>query len=264
VGNIFRDVAGDSKMSDINPNLGMAGAVRLNKTTRISSGIQGGFHYKTIDISNLKWDSQFNGYEYDAARPTGEEGNVPRSAITSYDLGWGLNFNYAQSEKFISARDGDKANAGFAVYHFDIPQNSYFQSAEKLYTRVSVYANGDVAIPRTKNAIMPSAIYTRQGPNTEILMGAMFKWILSDQSVHTTIRKPSAFAIGGQYRFKDAIIPCLLWQYDKYAIGVSYDINVSALTPASKRQGGLEVMLRYNTSPGYGKNVGRTDTRASY
>jgi hypothetical protein len=96
------------------------------------------------------------------------------------------------------------------------------------------------------------------------MLGALFKFIISDQSIRTNIRKPSAFSIGGQYRFKDAIIPTVLWQYDNYAIGLSYDINVSSLTPASKRNGGLEVMLRYNTSPGYGKNLGRSNSKASY
>ena len=111
---------------------------------------------------------------------------------------------------------------------------------------------------------MPSFLYMRQGPSSEFVIGALYKFILVDQSLFTGIRKPAAIAIGGQYRYKDAIIPCILMQYDKYAFGISYDINVSSLTPASKRNGGLEVMLRYNMSPGYGKNLGRGDTKASY
>jgi type IX secretion system PorP/SprF family membrane protein len=261
---LFKDVAGDAKLSNINPNLGLCYVQKISKTTKFSGALQGGFMYKTIDVNALKWDRQFDGYAYDPSRPTGEEGNMPRSAMTSYDLGGGINFNYSQSERFISAKDGNKANAGFSFYHAQMPRNSFYQSSEQLYMRYSVYANAEISIPRTKNAIMPSFIVTRQGPSTEILLGAMFKWVLADQSVHTSLRKPAALAIGGQYRYKDAIVPTVLYQYNKYAIGISYDINVSALTPASKRMGGLEIMLRYNTSPGYGKNLGRGDSRASY
>ena len=35
-------------------------------------------------------------------------------------------------------------------------------------------------------------------------------------------------------------------------------------TPASKRNGGFEIMLRYNITPGYGRNLGRSDSKASY
>lgn len=261
--NIFREVAGDAKLSNINPNLGLSYIQKINRSMKISAGLQGGFAYKTIDISGLQWDQQFNGYEYDNTRPTGES-EIPRSAITAYDLGGGVNFNFAKSERFISASDGSKMNAGFAIYHFGATRNSFLNSSEKLNSRVCVYVNGEINIPKSRNVIMPSAIYMNQGPNSELLLGGLFKFILSDQSIRTNIKKPSAFALGAQYRYKDAIIPTILWQYDKYAIGLSYDINVSALTPASKRNGGLEVMLRYNTSPGYGKNLGRGDTKASY
>jgi type IX secretion system PorP/SprF family membrane protein len=260
---IFREVAGDAKLGILNPNLGLCYVGSINKVMKFSGGLQGGFMYRTVDVNNLRWDRQFNGYEYDATLPNGES-MVPRSAITSYDMGAGVNLSYAQSEKFISSKDGNKMNVGGSVFHYDIPNNSFFNSSEKLATRYVVYANGDINIPKSKNAIMPSFIYMRQGPSSEILVGALFKFILADQSIHTGIKKPSAFSLGAQYRYRDAIIPTILWQYDKYALGVSYDVNVSALTPASKRNGGLELMFRYNTSPGYGKNLGRGDTKASY
>ena len=262
-GSIFRDAAGDAKLTNLNPNLGICYVQKVNKQTKVSGGLQGGFLYKTIDVTSLTWDRQFNGYEYDATRLSGEK-QTPRSAITSYDMGGGINLSYAQSEKFISSKDGNKLNVGVSAYHYGIPNNSFFTTDEKLRTRFCAYAAGDINIPRTKNAIVPSVLYMRQGPSTEFIVGSLFKFILSDQSIRTNIKKPSAFAVGVQYRFKDAIIPTVLWQYDKYALGVSYDINVSALTPASKRNGGLEVMLRYNTSPGYGKSLGRANSKASY
>jgi len=260
---IFRDMAGTAKLGSINPNVGACYVVKLSKRMKGSVGAVGGFNYKTIDVTQLTWDRQFNGYEYEPTLPSGEA-EVPRSAITSYDAGIGVNLSYAESEKFISSKDGNKMNVGFSAFHFNIPKNSYFSSSEKLMTRYCFYVNGDINIPKSKNAIMPSIIYMRQGPSSEFLLGALFKFILVDQSLYTTIKKPSAFSVGAQYRYKDAIIPTILWQYGKYALGVSYDINVSALTPASKRNGGLEVMFRYNTSPGYGRNLGRGDTKASY
>jgi type IX secretion system PorP/SprF family membrane protein len=260
--NIFRDAAGDAKLNTLNPNLGFNYIQRINRYMKVSSGIQAGLNYRTIDASNLRWGQQYNGSAYEAGLPSGE--NIPQSAITSFDLGGGVNFNYAQSDKFISSRNAAKFNAGFSAYHYSIGRNSFFTSTEKLDTRICAYFSGDFNIPGTKNAIMPNFLYMRQGPSSMAIVGALIKFIVVDQSTYTGVKKPFAIAIGGNYRFKDAIIPAFLLQYDRYAFGVSYDINVSALTPASRRAGGLEIMLRYNLFPGYGKNLGRADTRPSY
>src|ERR1043166_8037489 len=121
-GSIYRDMAGDAKLGNLNPNLGLTGVTKINKQLKLSTGVQGGFMYKTIDVSGLRWDKQFDGYEYDNSRPSGES-DVPRSSITGYDLGAGVNLNYSQSEKFISSKDGNKFNIGMAGYHF-VPTKS--------------------------------------------------------------------------------------------------------------------------------------------
>lgn len=260
--NVFRDAAGDANLNTLNPNVGFNYIQRINRYMKFSGGLQGGFNYRTIDANNLRWGQQYNGSSYDAGLPSGE--NIPKSAITSFDLGGGVNFNYAQSDKFISSRNAAKFNFGVSAYHYSIGRNSFFTTTEKLDTRICAYFNGDFNIPGSKNAIMPSFLYMRQGPSSEVILGALIKFIIVDQSTYTGVKKPLAIAIGGNYRYKDAIIPAFLLQYDKYAFGVSYDINVSALTPASRRFGGLEFMLRYNIFPGYGRNLGRSDTRPSY
>lgn len=260
--NIFRDAAGDAKLNTLNPNLGFSYSQKVNRSMKVSAGLQGGFFYRTIDVDNLQWGRQYDGTAYNASLPSGE--NTPRSAITAYDLGGGINLNYAQSDKFISSRSAAKFNVGAAAYHYGIGRNSFFTTEEKLQTRFCAYFNGDFNIPGTKNALMPSFLYMRQGPSEEAIAGVLFKFIIADPSTYTGVKKPVALAVGGHYRFKDAIIPAILLQYDKYAFGVSYDINVSALTPASNKYGGLEIMLRYNIFPGYGRNLGRSDTKPSY
>lgn len=259
---IYRDLAGDARLGTLNPNLGFTYLQRLNKRMKFSGGLQSGFYFKTIDASKFRFDEQYDGYTYNPALPTGEE--PPKSGFVAFDLGGGINLNYIQSDKFLSAKNAARFDAGISAFHYGIGKNSFLNSTEKLTTRVCGYFSGDFTIPNTMNAIMPSFVYSRQGPSGEFVAGALFKFILGDPSTYTSLKKPRAFSVGGYYRFKDAIIPAILFQYDKYAFGLSYDVNVSALTPASKRQGALEVMLRYNVWPGYGVNLGRSDTKPSY
>jgi type IX secretion system PorP/SprF family membrane protein len=260
--NIFKDVAGDAKLSTTNPNLGISYIQRISKKMKFSGGVQSGFFYRTLDASNFRFDRQFDGYSYNPSLSSGE--TPTKSGITSFDLGGGINLNYVQSDKFISAKDAAKFDIGVSAYHYRLGKTSFLNSNERLNTRVCAYMNADFNIPNSVNAIMPTFLYMRQGSQVEFVAGALFKFIMGDQSRYTSIKKAVAFSIGGYYRYQDAIIPAILFQYNKYAFGVSYDINVSALTPASSRRGGLEIMLRYNLFPGYGVNLGRTDTKPSY
>ena len=260
--NIFKDVAGDAQLKSLNPNLGISFLQKINKNMMLSSGIQSGFFYKTIDVSSLHWGEQWNGYSYDSNLPSGEK--TPRSSVTSFDIGGGLNLNYVQSEGFISSKDAARFDLGFSLFHFGLTNNAFISNSEKLKTKFCTYFNGEFSIPNSRNAIMPSFLYMRQGPNSEFITGALFKFILGDPSTYTANKKPFSISVGGYYRFKDAIVPSVLFQLDKYAFGVSYDINISALTPASNRLGGIELMLKYNILSGYGINLGRTDAQPSY
>ncbi len=259
---IVKDIAGDARFSSLLPTLGFSYSLKIDKTSRFGMGAQYGLNYRTIDISNLRWGAQYVNYEYNPISNNGE--TTPRSSVLSNDIGAGVHYSYSQSEKYISAKDGNKFDIGFAAYHFRMPKSSFLITSEKLMTRYIFYANGEFYIPNMRFALVPSMIFMRQGTNSAFVTGMMFKYVLVEESKFTSIKKPSAVSLGASYRYRDAIIPMFLWQYDVYGIGISYDINLSPLTPASRLKGGLEIMLRYNLATGYGKNLGRTDTKASY
>jgi len=259
---VYGDKAGDAKLASIIPNVGLSYVTKVAQSAKFSAGVQMGLVYRTIDISNLRWDNQYQGYAYDPSLPSGE--STPRSSIYSFDAGAGVHYHYAKSERFISAQDGAKFDIGLSTFHYSIPKNSFFNSGEKLYTKVIFYANADVGIKTAGIALVPSLLYMRQGPNLEITPGFQFKYIIQDQATYTSIKKASAISFGAYYRLADAIIPTILYQYDKLALGLAYDINISSLTPASNLKGGLEISLRYNTSPGYGRSLGGSANRPTY
>lgn len=252
--NVFNDRAGDAKLGSLMPSLAVCVVTKSSKYSKLSGGIQGGMVYRTINVSALRWDNQYDGYNYNADLPSGEA--TPRSSIVSFDVGGGINFHYAKSERYISAQDGAKCDIGFSAFHYNIPKNSFFTSSERLFTKYIFHANLDYGIKSAGIALTPSLLYMKQGPSTETTLGFLFKYIIEDQATYTNMKKASSVSFGVYYRLKDAIIPTILFQKAKYAIGVAYDLNLSQLTPASKLKGGLEVTLRYNSSPGYGKALG--------
>src|SRR5574343_745575 len=93
--NIFSDKAGDAKLGSLMPNIGINYVTKASKFSKLSGGIQFGMVYRTINVSALRWDSQYDGYEYNASLPSGE--TTPQSSIVSFDAGGGINFHYAFS-----------------------------------------------------------------------------------------------------------------------------------------------------------------------
>lgn len=251
--NIFYDNAGNGLIKNIMPYLGVSYVMKVADNSKLSLGLQSGMSIKTINSSNFTWDTQFDGFKYDPNRP-GE--NVPLTGIARFDMGGGINYHYARSERYISAEDGAKLDIGVGAYHFVSPKFSFFNTGDKLYMRYIAYFNGDFGIKSTGIALVPSITYILQGPSKEITSGFMIKYIIKDQSIYTGVRKAMSLSLGAYYRLKDAVIPTLLFQFDKWGLGIAYDVNLSELTPATKTKGGLEVVLRFNTSPGYGKALG--------
>ncbi len=251
---VLNDKAGDAGLGTLTANLGVNAVIKTGQFSKISAGIGGGINYRTINPAKLKWESQYDGFSYNGDTPSGEV--TPNATMMQADFVGGFVYHYAKSERYISSQDGTKCDIGFSAFHYNMPKYSFTNTGDKQYAKFVGHANFDIGIKGAGVAFVPSVVYMRQGPSQEIDAGFMFKYIIQDQAVYTGLKKACALSAGIYYRVNDAIIPTLLFQYDKYALGVSYDLNVSQLTAASKAKGGVEVSLRFNTSPGYGKALG--------
>jgi drug/metabolite transporter (DMT)-like permease len=56
----------------------------------------------------------------------------------------------------------------------------------------------------------------------------------------------SVFYLGAWYRYGDAIAPYVGFEWAKAKLGISYDVNLSGFTSATKGNGALELSLIYN------------------
>ncbi|HWY34224.1 MAG TPA: type IX secretion system membrane protein PorP/SprF, partial [Nitrosopumilaceae archaeon] len=174
-------------------------------------------------------------------------------------------WHYSKSEQYISANNGTRFDIGGSAFHINSPKQSYLKdNSVKQDMKYVGYATFSIGAKGSNICFAPGIIYMMQGPSREILTSMMFKYIIQDQSTYTALVKPCALSFGTQYRFKDALIPTFLFEYDKYALGVSYDVNLSNLITASKSKGGLEFCLRYNWNPGYGQMLGGKVNRSTY
>ena len=241
---VYSDRAGAGRLATTQGNFSMATFVPLNKKNFISVGLQASYVQKNINNGDLIFPSQFNGMGYDPNLPKNE-----RMIAVNYNyagFAGGVLWSYGQKEKRIASNNQVKANAGFSVYHISPPHKSFFADKRSLMTKYVLHGDMLIAPANVNTAIAPSFLVQMQGTSTEIMLGAMFKYYVADNSKYTGNVKRSAIGMGAYYRNRDAIITAVnLEVEEQFVIGLSYDVNTSRLTSVSTGRGAFEIALRY-------------------
>ncbi|MFH0893614.1 MAG: PorP/SprF family type IX secretion system membrane protein [Bacteroidota bacterium] len=250
---ILNDKAGDANFKTFQATLAYSYHVFLNEKSTLGGGISGSYLQRSFNASSFQWGNQYDGSAYNANLTTGENFKTPNFSF--FDLAGGVHWRYNKSERYMTGNDQLSFNAGIAFFHLTRPKHSFNGSDERLYMKKVFYANGLIGLSNTKSSIVPGIAVFMQGKSNEILFGALYKYQFQEDSRYTENIKASAISMGGYYRNKDAVIAKLMYEFSGYAIGISYDINVSGLKTASNGLGGIEISLKFiNPSPFLYKN----------
>lgn len=242
----YSDKAGDGNMGSTQVNLSLASFIPLNKISSLSVGLQGSIVQRKIDYSKLLFPDQYNGTTYDPTATQNENYNANNFVYP--DFAGGLAWTYGYNEKAIGANNDLRINIGASVYHFNQPKLKYLaETNERLNMKYVLHGDAMIGVPNSNVGIAPSYMVQIQGRSNEVVGGFMIKYYFSQDSKYTGYLKKSAIGLGGYYRNRDAAIIALLIEYQQYAIGFSYDINMSKLKTASGARGGPEVFLRFVT-----------------
>ena len=238
----FSDQAGDLKLGTNRVDVSFAYHVMLNRkaTMQLSAGLQGAFNYRSIDPSRATFDGQYD------PNTGGIDPNLPgealgRTRVMFGDAGFGI---------LYSAMFKNDINFyfGFAANHLNQPKISFYPSGqdagksgnERLYLKLTWH--GGMALPVGKKlSVMPHYLVLWQGPSYEFNVGCNFKTIIGNPTLSKT-----SVTFGAQYRgIFDAVILNTRVDYKGLGIGLSYDVNISKLIPASRTIGAPEISLTY-------------------
>lgn len=243
---IYNDKAGDAKVGTFVTNLTYAMFFPLGEHSNLSLGLQGGFAQRKMDESKLIYGAQYNGYTYDGSLPSGEL--YSRQSFMYGDMGSGMVYTYSRGERSMAANDQIDAQIGFSAFHLTRPQQNFISGEnDRMYRKYVFHGNLLFGIPNTLIGIAPNWLIQMQGSSKEIIAGMMVKYYIKDNSKYTGFLKRSSIGIGANYRTGDAVITTLLVEIGRFAIGYSYDLNVSKLANASHGRGGSEITLRMIT-----------------
>lgn len=248
IGLIFQnDKAGDAglKTTQIGVTLSYVKALNKSRNKYLSIGLKAGVGQRDLNVSALSFDSQFNGSSYDPNAATGE--NIVIENLSWLDISPGVLYYYAPGRR-------QNYFFGVASYHVNNPKQSFYgQESIKLATRHTIHAGAQFPL-NGKMDILPSMLLLRQGSYQEANVGGYVKFLFSGKIEGVG----SGAYIGMWYRFRDALIPSIKMDIERFSFGLSYDINVSRLSKASNFQGGPELSLTYlDNLPKKNRNNGK-------
>lgn len=226
---IYNDRAGDGELNTFHIDIGGSYEYELPDAEGhvIRAGLQIGYTNINLDPSQFQWDSQYNGSVYDPGLPTGE---VFAQDVTSHiDFHTGFLYRYFGDHR-------NNQQAGIALYNLNKPEIGFLnRDPARLNSRLVVHGQIHRPFDPLWDAI-PMVQFQSQGQFTEFIVGGSVRRILYDQYGFV-----QAVRAGLYYRSADAGYIFAGLDQGDWQFGLSYDINLSDLVPASRNRGGIEM-----------------------
>jgi hypothetical protein len=167
---------------------------------------------------------------YDPTLPSNETYQNQRN--TNLSIGLGAVYDVKINER-------KKISSGIGFYNLNRPNQGFFGEKVHRDIRFSFFSKASLLITH-EITIQPSVSLQIQGKYREIIGGSNIKYILQQK---TTMYQ--AVYTGLWLRAKDAGYLSVGMDYQNWFLGISYDFNISKLTPASNVRGGIEFAARY-------------------
>jgi len=225
------DRAGDSKFRTTSVLMQLAMPFEV-EDWQITPALGIGILNMSIDRTGLYFDRNWNGQVFDPSSPTGE---------TAVDDGYTrmqLNTGIAASKQL----GRNHMLFGIGLNNIQKPRQNFIEGAATLLQRRWTL-HGQVKHQLNITwSIEPMLLLMFQSPYRSVNPGCRVHYTLNTPGVVSTI-------YGGMIgRTRDAGNIVIGTRYDQWDIGLSYDINVSDLKPASNGRGGLELTAIYIVS----------------
>jgi len=204
---------------------------------QIGVGFQGSYTDKRLDVYKLDFEDELTALGF-----TGTTSEIfPQSNLTVkyVDINAGVLYNG-------STNGYNNFYLGASMYHINRPKETFQGGQFYLNSRTTIMGGG--RLPTNQfNAFHFSANYSFQANANNLMFGGAYAMNLNYDE-----ENPVNVYMGAWARFNnvtDALIPYVGLEFGDVQLGVTYDVNVSSLKPASNMRGGVEISLIYIKKP---------------
>lgn len=229
----YFDRAGDSKFTSLNTALSVSYIKSLDKKNNhaLSLGLQFGLINRSFNYTKLYFDNQWNGDVYDPNIAVDE--TFSKTRLNFFDLNAGLAYKWRKNER-------TNITVGFGVSHLSRPKQTFFNdNSVKLDLRYTLNVRAQIKVAKRVD-LVPEFLFQRQDTKQEFDLGLHAKYYLPVKIPHTV-----ALNLGAYSRIVDAGWLLAGVDFDNLQVNLSYDINFTKLTAASRYNGGFEASIIY-------------------
>ena len=219
----------------------------LDKRTKqyLGIGIQGGVFQKTINYEDLTFQDQFNAID-GFTLGTGE--NLPPNNKAYADISLGVYYSITPNKNF-------SYHAGLGYFHLNQPNLSFYNTpdiidpnifkTDTLHAKWSIHTGASIKTS-DRMSIQPRVNALVQGPQTELNLGATFRYKLSKTAGQYLLFGPYFRGVKNYNNFgMESIIGMVGIEMNNFIFGFSYDQNVSNLVKDRRSLSSLEISLIY-------------------
>ena len=234
---INQDRAGDSRFNTFQINTSAAYELKIDSIQKFKIGTQIGYTKKNLDYTPLSFDAQYNGTIYDPFASNQENFNSNSNSYLNFNIGLG---------HFLKVSKKLELQSGIAIYNMNSGRESYFQDNQiGQQPRLAIHTKGSWRYSE-KLLFHPTILWLKQGKHQQTVLTLQSEYVF--ENFMNTYRSVIA---GLSYRNKDALFLNAGYRLDSWQLGISYDVNLSKLIPASQLRGGFEIAVIYiiNQSP---------------
>ncbi len=211
----------------------------------IGLGFQGGILQKSLNYEDLTFQDQFNAID-GYTNASGE--NLPVNNKAFSDLSAGLYYSITPSKSF-------SFHAGIGYFHLNKPNLSFYNSADVidpnviktdvLHAKWSLHTGASIKTG-DRMSLQPRANMLVQGPNTELNLGATFRYKLSKTSGQYFLIGPYIRGVKNYNNYgMESIIGMVGFEMSNFILGFSYDQNLSTLVNDRRSLSSLEFSIIY-------------------
>lgn len=198
---------------------------------KIGIGAYAGMFNNFFDLAAASWDEQFQHNHYNPQLPSGEQFLTTKQFY--FDCGAGLFWSFSPNKT-------NTFQLGIAATHLNQPKEAFGTTSQRLPVRYNMHFLSRIAL--TPNvSLEPMAVASLQRSFYEVVFGTNVEYFKRKNS-YTTL-----FSLGGGvfYRWNDAVIADVFFDWQNLRVGISYDVNVSSFHVATHGRGALEVSISY-------------------
>lgn len=251
---IMKDRSGSPAFRTTDLQVNLAYQLFIDGYSSFGAGIQMGVRQQAVDPLEGSWASQFNGQNYDASIPHGEQ--FQTESRTRPDVGAGLIYSFKRMPQPRKRSNTLEAQAGAAIFHAGRPDLSVLEGDQhRLERRYSGFVEASIGVGRSNLVMEPAAYLHMQGGSSELMAGLAVRRTFGGKGGFLDPERDVSMALGIFCRNGRAVVATLEMEWSNYAIGMAYDMNLIS-TGRIAPLNAMEFGLRYRIPAAKGPKRG--------